>query len=115
MPPYTIEQIRNEVSRASEEYNATAPLGEKIASVSLFGSYADGRATRRSDIDLLVRFTSAVVSLFTLARSSLTFRLQRSDGSEVEKLHTAWTQKGRKFLYHTLKRRGVLPLAEQGG
>lgn len=43
MPPYTIEQIRNEVSRASEEYNATAPLGEKIASVSLFGSYADGR------------------------------------------------------------------------
>ena len=47
--------------------------------------------------------------------SSLTFRLQRSDGSEVEKLHTAWTQKGRKFLYHTLKRRGVLPLAEQGG
>lgn len=47
--------------------------------------------------------------------SSLTFRLQRSDGSKVEKLHTAWTQKGRKFLYHTLKRRGVLPLAEQGG
>ena len=47
--------------------------------------------------------------------SSLTFRLQRSDGSEVEKLHTAWTQKGRKFIYHTLKRRGVLPLAEQGG
>lgn len=46
--------------------------------------------------------------------SSLTFRLQRSDGSEAEKLHTAWTQKGRKFLYHTLKRRGVLPLAEQG-
>ena len=46
--------------------------------------------------------------------SSLTFRLQRSDGSEVEKLHTAWTQKGRQFLYHTLKRRGVLPLAEQG-
>lgn len=31
MPPYTIEQIKNEVSQASEEYNATAPLGEKIA------------------------------------------------------------------------------------
>lgn len=27
MPPYTIEQIKNEVSQASEEYNATAPLG----------------------------------------------------------------------------------------
>ena len=71
MPPYTIEQIKNEVSQASEECNATAPLGEKIASVSLLGSYADGRATRRSDIDLLVRFTSAVVSLFTLARSGV--------------------------------------------
>ena len=68
MPPYTIEQIRNEVSSASEECNATAPLGEKIASVSLLGSYADGRVTRRSDIDLLVRFTSAIVSLLTLAR-----------------------------------------------
>lgn len=60
MPPYTIEQIRNEVPRPqARSTTRRAPLGEKIASVSLFGSYADGRATRRSDIALLVRFTSA--------------------------------------------------------
>ena len=45
--------------------------------------------------------------------ANLVFRLHRSDGSAVEKLHTAWTHKGRKFLYHELKRRGILPLAEQ--
>lgn len=45
--------------------------------------------------------------------ANLVFRLHRSDGSAVEKLHTAWTHKGRKFLYHELKRRGILPMAEQ--
>lgn len=30
MPPYTIEQIKNEVSQASEEDNATAPLGRRL-------------------------------------------------------------------------------------
>ena len=44
---------------------------------------------------------------------SLVFRLHRSDGSAVEKLHTAWTHKGRKFLYHELKQRGILSIAEQ--
>ena len=47
--------------------------------------------------------------------ANLGFRLHRSDGSAVEKLHTAWTHKGRKFLYHELKRRGILPMAEQEG
>ena len=45
--------------------------------------------------------------------ANLGFRLHRSDGSAVEKLHTAWTHKGRKFLYHELKRHGILPMAEQ--
>ena len=47
--------------------------------------------------------------------ANLVFRLHRSDGSAVEKLHTAWTHKGRKFLYHELKQRGILPMAEQEG
>ncbi|WP_165247634.1 nucleotidyltransferase family protein [Adlercreutzia sp. ZJ141] len=68
MPPLTVEQIRKDVSSATLAYNASVPDNEQIESVSLFGSYADGRATHASDVDLLVRFTSAVVSLFTLAR-----------------------------------------------
>ena len=42
--------------------------------------------------------------------ANLVFRLHRSDGSAVEKLHTAWTHKGRKFLYHALMQ--ASPLAD---
>lgn len=68
MPVFTIDQIKNEVSEAANAYNALASDNEQIAQISLFGSYADGHATQTSDIDLLVRFTSAIVSLFTLAK-----------------------------------------------
>lgn len=34
----------------------------------LFGSYANGSQNDESDVDLLVSFSSPVVSLFTLAR-----------------------------------------------
>jgi len=56
-----------------------------------------------------------VKDLYKGYTANLVFRLHRSDGSAVEKLHTAWTHKGRKFLYHELKRRGILPMAEQEG
>ncbi len=68
MSTFTIDQIKAEVSSAANAYNALAPADEQIEQISLFGSYADGRATQQSDIDLLVRFTSTIVSLFTLAK-----------------------------------------------
>ncbi len=37
--------------------------------MALFGSYADGSATEKSDVDLLVTFRSSGVSLFTLAKA----------------------------------------------
>ena len=65
---YTIDEIRHAVVTAAERYNAEAGTDAKITGIALFGSYANGAATDDSDVDLLVSFSSPVVSLFTLAR-----------------------------------------------
>lgn len=44
---------------------------------------------------------------------SETMEYPRPDGTKGVKLHTKWTQKGRLFLYETLKAKGILPTMEQ--
>lgn len=44
---------------------------------------------------------------------SATFDITRSDGSPDVTMNTEWTQKGRLFLYETLKDHGYLPLIER--
>lgn len=44
---------------------------------------------------------------------SETKEFRKPDGSLGVNLHTKWTQKGRLFLYETLKTKGVLPTMEQ--
>ena len=73
----TIKQISEIVSKAAQEYD--------IKRVTLFGSYADGRNTPQSDIDLLVEFRTENVSLLTLA--SLKYRLEELLGIDVDVIH----------------------------
>lgn len=44
---------------------------------------------------------------------SKTFRYRHKDGTEGARTYSEWTQRGRLFLYDTLKEHGILPLIEK--
>jgi len=46
--------------------------------------------------------------------STRIYNYKSKDGTEHMKVHTYWTQKGRLFIYHLLKNKGILPLIERG-
>ena len=50
----TVDEIRSLVVDGVMRYNESAADGRRVVRVDLFGSYADGSASERSDIDLLV-------------------------------------------------------------
>jgi len=52
-----------EISRAVERIAESFP----IKNASYFGSYADGKQTENSDLDLLLEFQKPAVSLFMLS------------------------------------------------
>jgi len=54
----TNERIVEAVTKATKEFS--------LAKVDYFGSYADGKATENSDLDLLVEFKDKVVSILTV-------------------------------------------------
>ncbi len=65
------------VSEIAQEYD--------VKRITLFGSYADGRNTPQSDIDLIVEFNSENVSLLTIA--SLKYKLEELLGIDVDVIH----------------------------
>ena len=73
----TVETIRNTLNSLKTDY--------ALRKVSIFGSYADGRATDASDLDLLVEFDSPAVSLVKL--NALKYDLEDALGLPVDVIH----------------------------
>lgn len=73
----TVESIRNTVNSLKADY--------ELRRVSIFGSYADGRATSGSDLDLLVEFDAPAVSLVKL--NALKYDLEDALGLPVDVVH----------------------------
>lgn len=74
--------ISQSVNKAADRY--------PIKKVVLFGSRANGSQTESSDVDLLVEFTSATVSLITL--SALRQQLEDDLGTSVDLIHAPLPQ-----------------------
>lgn len=73
----TIDEITRGVRNAIADY--------PVKRVELFGSYAQKRQTAKSDVDLLIEFTSVAVSLLTLPL--LRCCLEEELGVEVDIVH----------------------------
>lgn len=54
----SIDAIRAEVDPLTKKYD--------ISWIDLFGSYANGNATEKSDVDFLVKFAAPVPSIFAV-------------------------------------------------
>ena len=73
MAARSIQSLKETVASAVRSYNEQTIPERRIERVSLFGSYAEGRPTESSDVDLLVKFASPAVSLLCLGRVLETF------------------------------------------
>ena len=73
----TVTNIRESVDDIIVKY--------PIKKISLFGSYADGNANEDSDIDLLVEFLTADVSLFMLY--DIKEEIENKLNKEVDLIH----------------------------
>lgn len=74
----TIEQITEAAKMAAQEY--------PIKRIDLFGSYANGTNTDKSDVDLLVEFTTRAISLIIL--SGLKIRMEELLNTPVDVIHS---------------------------
>ena len=74
----SLEQIKNAIIPLKSKYG--------LKHVNVFGSYADGSATDESDLDLLVEFESASVSL--ILQNSLKYELETVLGISVDVVHS---------------------------
>lgn len=73
----SLGDIKNFVTKVAKEYG--------VKRVTLFGSYANGKATITSDIDLLVEFNTRSVSFYKICE--LKIALEELTGKSVDVLH----------------------------
>lgn len=73
----TLQQITEAVQEVAKHH--------PITKITLFGSYADGRSTPDSDVDLLVEFNTMAVSLLTLA--DIKYSIEDILGVDVDVIH----------------------------
>lgn len=73
----TLEEIKSSVAQVAPLYD--------VKKVVLFGSYADGKQTKNSDIDLLVEFSEKFVSLFVII--GMQQDLEELTGKNVDVIH----------------------------
>ncbi len=73
----TMEQIIKAAHTVASNY--------PITRIMLFGSYAEGKNTPESDVDLLVEFTVSAVSLFVIA--DIKHSLEELLGVDVDIIH----------------------------
>ena len=78
----THERIVAAVKKAAGEFPLTK--------VSYFGSYAEGQATEKSDLDLLVEFTEPAISILTIIR--LKHYLENELAKSVDVIHAPLPQ-----------------------
>ena len=71
------DQIVQAVSKAKKEY--------PITKAAYFGSYADGNATEKSDLDLLVEFEQESISVLTII--GLKHLMEDELGVSVDVIH----------------------------
>ncbi len=99
----TLQQIADGVSVASREY----PLRK----VELFGSYASGKNTAQSDVDLLVEFMQPRVSLLTI--NAMKYRLEELLGTDVDIVHGPLPADSMLEIDRRIPLYGRLPAAER--
>lgn len=73
----SLQKIIDNVNIVAGEY--------PITKAELFGSYAEGRSTPQSDVDIIMEFDSPAVSLLTL--SSVKLRLEDLLQTNVDVVH----------------------------
>ncbi|MBP3816466.1 MAG: nucleotidyltransferase domain-containing protein [Firmicutes bacterium] len=73
----TIEEISKAITDIAQDY--------PIKRASLFGSYANGKATEDSDVDILMEFLTPTVSLFLILE--IRYRIQELLKKNVDVIH----------------------------